>query len=316
MAPRWVLLILMMGYDDFLLTAEVQKVLKEADLKRRQPPSPDTDDTAYFRHPEVQRRLKQLDRKRSQTPSPPSPTATEASQRGTQGADDDPYGDNWMASLSPRYLKTVDAQVAECANTARNVPNHSAKPASTAADKPAADATKCNLLAQFDSVDQLGSATLYKRVDDDMAANVSTPANGGSPADSGWGLSPIGSDLWEFADAHRAGAQPPTSIRTGRSGSNSPTRRILAYPELSPVNAPFSPTSPSYTPTPPAKKTETPAKKREPKPAKKQQPEPAKKQEPTPLPAKKTQAAQPAQAQQPADRPKRTTRPPSKLRND
>jgi hypothetical protein len=248
-----------------------------------------------------------------------------------------------MESLSPRYLKTVDAQVAECANTARNVPNHSAKPASTAADKLAADATKCNLLAQFDSVDQLGSATLYKRVDDDMAANVSTPANGGSPADSGWGLSPIGSDLLDFADAYRAGAQPPTSIRTGRSGSNSPMRRSLAlhaindasptpasptcrrlqlnHPELSPFNAPFSPTSPSYTPTPPAKKTETPAKKREPKPAKKQQPEPAKKQEPTPLPAKKTQAApanktQPAQAQQPADRPKRTTRPPPKLRND
>jgi hypothetical protein len=185
-----------------------------------------------------------------------------------------------MDRLSPRYLKTVDAQVAECANTARNVPNHSAKPASTAAD-----ATKCNLLAQFDSVGQLGSATLYKRVDDDMAANVSTPANGGSPADSGWGLSPIDSDLLELADAYRAGAQPPTSIRTGRSGSNSPTCRILAF-ELSPFNAPYSPTSPSYTPTPPAKKTETPAKKREPKPAKKQQPEPAKKQEPTPLPAK------------------------------
>ena len=183
------------------------------------------------------------------TPSPSSPTATEASQQGTQDAEDE----DWMMHLSPATLKNMDALVAEHSNTARNVPNDSAKPASTAA----ADATETgNLLQHFN--------------DTSMELLMSTPAR--STADS-WDLSSIGSDLldatYDAAAALYAGAEPPTSIPTGRSGSTSPTCRSLEHelnqpatpatapaappapPEESPMyNGPYSATSPSYSPTP------------------------------------------------------------------
>jgi len=259
MPTRWVLLIMTMGYpvdDDFLLTAEVQNVLRKADLKR------------------------------CKTPSPSSPTATEASQHGTQPAgDDDADDENWMMNLSPATLKKVDADVAEHNNTARNVPNDSAEAAAPAA----ADATVTSLLQQFNGADT--SMEL-----------LSTPARS-TACSTEWDFSPIDPELLGLgdhaADVFYAGAQPPTS--TPPSGSTSSTRRRLeealnqpATPaaevappaaaegaDLTPLhNAPFSPTSPPYTPTPP----------------------------PTPPPA-------PAKRDRP-ERPVRTKKPPPKLRSD
>jgi hypothetical protein len=254
MRSRWVLLIMMMGYpvdDAFLLTSPVQNLLEE------------------------------LDRKRCKTPSPSSPTATEASQHGTQPAGEADDEDNWMMNLSPATLRKVDADVAEHNNTARNVPNDSANAAAPAA----ADATVTSLLQQFNGADT-------------SMEILSTPARS-TACSTEWGLSPIDPELLGLgdhaADVFYAGAQPPTS--TSPSGSTSSTRRCLendlnqpptpaaeAAPpaaaegaDLTPLhNAPFSPTSPSYTATPPPSPPPSPP----PAPAKKQQPAHAKRQQP------------------------------------
>jgi hypothetical protein len=293
MRSRWVLLIMMMGYpvdDAFLLTSPVQNLLEE------------------------------LDRKRCKTPSPSSPTATEASQHGTQPAgeadDEDnwmmnlspatlrkvdadvaehnntardgtqPAGDaddddNWMMNLSPATLRKVDADVAEHNNTARNVPNDSANAAAPAA----ADATVTSLLQQFNGADT-------------SMEILSTPARS-TACSTEWGLSPIDPELLGLgdhaADVFYAGAQPPTS--TSPSGSTSSTRRCLendlnqpptpaaeAAPPAAAEGADLTPLhNAPFSPTSPsytATPPPSPPPSPPPAPAKKQQPAHAKRQQP------------------------------------